>query len=378
MDFPRRMFELAAEFEAKFEQPSSMIGPRLGLLTAGGGADPAADENNPHALGGKRTFVPVLGEIVWEWPNAIGVSAPFSAYICRVKNGRRIGYARVPHYEYHEDSVNVFSELIDRFETTTAAMVFDQVNNPGGSIFHMYSILSALTNRPLVLPKHQLCLDENDAAMALQTVAKAEAGEAVPIRERPSTEAVAYSRFVLSEIRAGRRRLTNPGYLGGVAEILPAKIHYTKKIVVLINELTFSAPEFLAAILQDNGRATLFGAGTAGAGGCVRHRVIPNNLGIDYMTYTWTLAWRTNGQPIEGVGVQPDVRYSVTADDLQSGFTGYRQALLATIEAVCSTGVVPHGDSGASTRAKVASEREAADSRAGTGREVKFDDKGGD
>jgi hypothetical protein len=52
--------------------------------------------------------------------------------------------------------------------------------------------------------------------------------------------------------------------LNGVAEILPAKNPYTKKIVVLINELDFSAAEFLAAILQDNKRATLFGESTGG------------------------------------------------------------------------------------------------------------------
>ncbi|WP_353064115.1 S41 family peptidase [Tunturibacter psychrotolerans] len=47
-----------------------------------------------------------------------------------------------------------------------------------------------------------------------------------------------------------------------MAENLPAKTHYTKKIVVLINGETFSAGEFLAAILQDNERATLFGTTT--------------------------------------------------------------------------------------------------------------------
>jgi hypothetical protein len=220
--------------------------------------------DDPHEIGAKRSFVPILGDVVWELPKAHATDAPFSAYICQAIDGRKIGYVRVPEYTYDEDTVNVFAELIARFESTTEGMVFDQVNNPGGSIFHMYAILSTLTDKPLALPKHQLSLNEEDAATASEIVATAEAGEAVPYDDHPSPELLAYSRFVLSEIEAGRGRLTNPVHLNGVAEILPAKNPYTKKIVVLINELDFSAAEFLAAILQDNKRATLFGESTGG------------------------------------------------------------------------------------------------------------------
>ena len=118
-----------------------------------------------------------------------------------------------------------------------------------------------------------------------------------------------------------------------MAQILPATTHYTKKIVVLINELTFSAGEFLAAILQDNKRAALFGVRTAGAGGCQKRICIPNNLGIGDITLTWTIARRTNGEYIENKGVQPDVTYGVTAEDSRSGYVGYLQALVATINA---------------------------------------------
>lgn len=341
MDFPQRMFALGAEFSAKVGDVWSMVGPESGTpptVPHAGTPEPDDDfyRNNPYAIGAKQSFVPVLGEIVWELPKARADDAPFSAYVCQVSDSRQIGYVRVPHYTYNEDAVDVFAELIARFESTTAAMVLDQVNNRGGSMFHMYAILSTLTDRALVLPQHQITIDEDDAAIAAETVEDAEAGEAVPSDERPSPELVAYSRFVLSEIEAGRGtsdRLTNPVHLGGVAEVLPAKNHYTKKIVVLINELDFSAAEFLAAILQDNKRATLFGERTAGAGGCVKRITIPNQLGIDYFTLTWTIARRTNGQPIENIGVHPDVSYSATAEDLRSGYANYRQALLATINA---------------------------------------------
>jgi C-terminal processing protease CtpA/Prc len=140
---------------------------------------------------------------------------------------------------------------------------------------------------------------------------------------------------VLSEIAAGRKKPTKLGYLAGVEKILPAKNHYTKKIVVLINEVDFSAAEFLAAMLQDSKRATLFGQRTAGAGGCAKAVSVPNadRLGIESLTVRWTLAWRVTGRPIEGLGVHPDVHYSITAEDLRFGHRGYRQALLAAIGA---------------------------------------------
>lgn len=327
IDFPRRMMALNAESTAKLGYCWSMVDSELESLLARRGS-----------------FVPVLGDIVWELPKELAAAVPFSAHICQVSGGRQIGYVRVPHYKYDEHAVAEFEKLVARFESTTAALVLDQVNNPGGSMFHMYSMLSTLTDRALALPKHQISIDDDDVAMASDTVALAEAGEEVPPDERPSPELVDYSRFVLSEVEAGRgmgHGPSNPVYLNGVAEVLPAENPYTKTIVVLINELDFSAAEFLAAILQDNKKATLFGERTAGAGGCVKQVTYADptmyqlsaQFGIAAITVSSTLAWRTNGQPIEEKGVTPDVRYSITEHDIRSGYDGYREALLATINA---------------------------------------------
>jgi hypothetical protein len=323
-DFPSRILALGAKLDAKAGDCWSMVGPEPGPMARG-------DDWNPYDIGARRSWVPVLGEIVWEIPKTLE-DRGYYAYTCQLGDGQQIGYVRVPDYNYNKDAVNIFEQVIARFESTTVAMVLDQVNNNGGSMFQMYALLSMLTDRALSLPEHQITIDDDYAAIAADVVADAEAGNAVPPDERPSPERVAYAKFVLSEKAAGRR-LSDWVYLEGVSEILPAKNHYTKKIVVLINELTFSAGEFLAAILQDNKRATLFGQRTAGAGGCAK--ALPGSYSdlfrIDYITYTWTIARRTNGDYIENKGVHPDVAYKVTVDDLQYGHTDYRRALLATI-----------------------------------------------
>lgn len=292
----------------------------------------------PIEMGHMWRLVPALGTIVWKLPEALAAIVTFRAYICQLTDGRQIGYVRIPHYNFDEGTAKAFEDLIARFENATAAMVLDQMNNPGGNMYQMYAILSTLTERALTLPTHQLRLTEDDVAIAADTVALAAAGEAVPPDERPPRELVAYSRFVLSEVREGRgivgkgQEMTRPVYLFGIEKIMPAKNHYTKKLIVLINSTTFSAGEFLAAILQDNKRAVLFGTNTAGAGGCVSRIGLKGPDGQDmWLTLPWTVAKRSNGQLIQRIGVEPDIKYSVTREDIISGYAGYRKALLAAI-----------------------------------------------
>lgn len=319
-DFPIQVMQLGSELQKK-------LGDRWSAVTDEKGMD------GPGMIGAKLSFVPPLGKVVWELPQRIAAAVPFTARIYQTENNRRIGYIRIPSYEYDEEVVKQFSGVVTYLEKSTRALVVDEVSNPGGSMFQMYAMLSCLTDRRLSLPKHEFRFDQNDVDTASEVIARADSGQAEP---DDTPQLIAYSRFVVSEVKAGRglgEHNTRPGYLGGVEEIVPAKSHYTKKIVVLINELSFSAAEFFAAILQDNHRATLFGATTAGAGGCAKRIQLPNGkqFGIEYITLPWTLAWRTNGKTIEDVGVSPDVDYGITVEDLRSDYSGYRKALLKTI-----------------------------------------------
>ena len=143
-----------------------------------------------------------------------------------------------------------------------------------------------------------------------------------------------YARFILSELKAGRR-LTRPVHLFGMDKIAPhPQARYTKPILVLVNETDFSAGDFFPAILQDNGRAKIFGVRTAGAGGGVKSVEFPNQVGIAGLSYTWTIAERPNGQPIENLGVTPDIAYQITADDLRTDFSGYKAAVNAGLDSM--------------------------------------------
>jgi uncharacterized protein YjbI with pentapeptide repeats len=341
-DFARRMFALGTNRKNN------------DFLMVRANAREPGHTPNPFELGAKHSWVPIIGDVVWKISEEDEEKGYF-AYSFRIDDRRQVGYIRVPDYNQSEDAIDVFEQLILRFQDTTEALIIDQVNNPGGSMFQMYALLSILTDRPLPVPLHQITINDDAVAVAADVIANAD--------EEPP-ERVAYSRLVLSEKAAGRgtgERLSYPLYLEGVERVLPAKNHYTKKIVVLINELTFSAGEFLAAMLQDSRIATLFGFETAGAGGCVKKFVLPSSrrLLIESINLTWTIARRTNGDTLEDNGVRPDVEYETTVEDLEStdplrrgvvrdadkyeisGFQGYRKALLHTLTTIMNEDSTP-------------------------------------
>jgi len=53
----------------------------------------------------------------------------------------------------------------------------------------------------------------------------------------------------------------------------------------------------------------------------------PNMLGIDSFRMTGSLAERINQQPIENLGVQPDVPYPLTVEDIKGGYKAYARAI---------------------------------------------------
>ncbi|MBI3551049.1 MAG: protease-like activity factor CPAF [Elusimicrobia bacterium] len=309
----------------------------------------AASPDNGFMIGGKKTYVPALGTVVWELPPQIAAQVPFVVKIYKDAAGRKLGYVRIPDYMgggNTDAAAQLFEKLVEKLQAETDGLVIDQVNNPGGNMFYMNDLLSMLTDKPLAVAKHRLMIDESDAAMAAEILKQASDPGIMQEMEQVLQEMmqgftagpkamlqplVDYAHFVLSELKAGRR-LTDPTYIFGVSQIEPhPTTRYTKPIVVLINELDFSAADFFAAVMQDNKRAAIFGVRTAGAGGAVKSVEIPNQYGIEHLAYTWTIAVRPGGKPIENLGVQPDEHYAITADDLRSGFAGYAKALEALI-----------------------------------------------
>lgn len=298
--------------------------------------------DNPYLLGARKSFMPALGTKIWESdPKAI-----FHAYMYKTADRRLIGYVRISSYS-PDDSGKAeaeFGKLVSMFETATDALVIDQVDNPGGSVFYLYTLASMLTDKPLVAPRHRMALTQADIVDAYKQLAtldkvtndeQAKDALGSSLDGYPATYETAqftknYLRYLIAEFNAGRT-LTNPYWLQGADHINPAATHYTKPILLVINNLDFSGGDFFPATMQDNKRVTVFGSRTAGAGGYVNDVNFPNDLGVNAFRVTESIAERVDKNPIENLGVKPDIAYDISEADLTGGYADYVKAINAAV-----------------------------------------------
>lgn len=292
--------------------------------------------DNPYGIGLKKSFLPDFGERLWSAPEA----STMDAYIYQNSEGKKIGVIRIADYTPTSENSALmhFKSIIRKFEAETDALVIDQLNNPGGSVFYLYSLVSYLSDRPMQTPRHRFKLspelvkealellsalkDIKDEASAIGTIGPSFGG--YPVTYQLVVAVREYAQFIIEQWEK-KNYLTEPTWIYGVDAINPSPdTNYTKPILVLVNELDFSGGDFFPAILQDNKRATIVGTRTAGAGGYVYQVTVPNVFGLESFSYTASIAERVDSNPLENLGVTPDVPLEMTVDDLRDGFKDYR------------------------------------------------------
>lgn len=338
---PRSPSLAFAQAETDGPKPSSVFHPIMSVMV-----DKA---ENRFGLGARQTFTPDLGQKVWESL----ADDSFYAYIFKTADRKLIGYVRIAGYimpDYNK-AVADFAKIIQRFELTTDSMVIDQPNNPGGSVFYLYALASMLTDQPLRTPLHHMSITQADVMSAIESKARyinvkndedakkaatAEDGaDGYPVTYEFARFTLSFCDFIIDQWTQGHR-LTAPYWIGGVNQINPAAVHYTKPILLVTNHLDFSGGDFFPAIMQDNKRVRIFGTRTAGAGGYVLEQKVTNNIGISVFRVTGSIAARTDGNPIENLGVTPDdgFEYELTAEDYQNNYAPYVKAMLAAINSL--------------------------------------------
>lgn len=303
----------------------------------------------PFGLGTKRSFVPSLGEVIWRFDSG----EFFDAYIYKTPSGRTVGYVRIPEYSLGGLFINgdnsvqeEFALIVNLLERYSDALVLDQLHNPGGYLFYCIELASMLTDKPLKMIPQKFSITPREISDVVEMLNILEFSENLAedlglpdtyVDPALLAQLKEYCQFVLDQWQQGAV-ITPPFYAYGLKEILPNnKAHYTKPILMLIDELDFSCGDIMAALLKDNDRATLFGVRTAGAGGEVQTMSFPNRSGIAKFSFTSSLLLRKDGQPIENLGISPDISYSLTAKDLQEGYQQYGAAVNEAVEGILST-----------------------------------------
>lgn len=297
-------------------------------------------ESYPLPTGYHNSKIPPLGELLWHSDE----KALFDAYIALGEDGRRIAFVRIATYTLPESNKNYlayvkeFSDLIKRFEMESDLLVIDQRDNPGGAVFYAYALASTLISTPIQLPLRQIALNSDIVSEASDILQNwellwqnKENLDGLLLSNESKEEARNFYTYLLEEWRQGNT-VTPPTFFT-MRYLLPHESgSYTKPLFILVNEMAGSSGDLFPALLQDNGRAVIIGERTAGAGGSVRKFSFLSLFGLAQVSYTWTLTWRADGNPIEDLGVTPDIPYALTAEDLQSNYHPFVSFLQKTIK----------------------------------------------
>jgi len=261
--------------------------------------------------------------------------------------GHKIGFIRIPSYAPASTSaaLNAFQNEISFFQANTDGLVVDNMRNPGGSVSYVNQILRYL------MPFRWSSILFEVRATSEWVLSFSGAMEQLRTLGAPQGFIDLYQAIRDSIIDANRqvRGRTRPIPLDDVAadrdpitDWQGKPLAYSKPMLVLVDEMTASAAEVLAATIQDNGRAPLFGWRTMGAGGSVESWPAgAYSLGSASVTQSMMIrknpvvsAEYPTAPYVENIGVHPEIEADyMTRDNLMQGGKPFVEALIAAIVA---------------------------------------------
>ncbi|HAR41057.1 MAG TPA: hypothetical protein DCS07_00220 [Bdellovibrionales bacterium] len=248
---------------------------------------------------------------------------PFVAYYYPSAKGN-VGYLRIGDYfpknseggSEYEERFRQYEQVVSVFQKETVGLIIDQDHNCGGSVDFMHKFMSLFMGssfKPLqfslLASKEQYVLYRNWMYTVPEGTAKRRNLETVFDLIKESWETGA--------------PMTQLTAIDGMPEIASNPVHYTKPIIILIDEFAGSGGDAFPALMKGYGRAKLLGSRTMGAGGHVREfpPLYYSQIGL---RLTKSLFYRPDGIPVENNGAIPDFNYAITLDDFVSGYRAYR------------------------------------------------------
>ncbi|MGE3974554.1 MAG: S41 family peptidase [Bdellovibrionales bacterium] len=247
------------------------------------------------------------------------MKTPFVAYYYPTEKGN-VGYLRIPHYSpenrAYAEYFAQYEFAVSVLEKNTVGLIIDQDHNCGGSVEYLHQIVSLFMSKPFPAMQFQLLANKAEYLMFTEWVNSVPentlARKNVEKVQKLVREAWMKGDFMTAKIAIDGNDLRSPN-----------DIHYTKPIIVLIDEMSGSGGDAFPAMTKGLGRAKLVGTRTMGLGGHVTaqpallySRIVPE--------MTKSLFYRPDGVPVENNGAVPDFNYSPTRDDFTYGYHDYR------------------------------------------------------
>jgi C-terminal processing protease CtpA/Prc len=278
--------------------------------------------------------------------------------------GKRLGFIRIPSFEPDFDqgvdplsAVVQFQREITYFQGSTDGLIVDVTRNPGGYPDYALDLLRRLIPRTFQALQYEMRATAELVQLFSAIVDSARQNGAPGY-------VVDAARAALEDVRQAYRE--NRGRTGPLPldalllnppsptrDIPPATdasggiTAYTKPVMVLVDETSFSAADMFPAVMQDNGAALIFGTRTAGLGGVTTGSLYDASAYSEArVSMTLGLMVRNNvvvtpdfpATPyVENVGVRPDVTSTyMTRENLLNNGRAYvnefTAAMLAYIE----------------------------------------------
>ena len=341
--YPFKGFTPVAKSPFQIEQKEP-INPLLQKKSICATFSPRAKVNEQRSfeIASKRGFLPYLGPI----SNSFKKS-PFFYYIYKTPNDKKVAFLRIGTFDFERDDLTHLKKALNYFEKNSDAMVLDITHNPGGQVLNLFAVLSYFLEDPIKNYEQNEILTTEEIELAvslkvgLENLIEDEQETLKFIKKEsqyhPSMtlahQFLNYAEFLLACWENGER--ITPLYpILGIDQIHPdPSCHYSKPVMILIDNLSLSCGDFFPALMQEAGRASLFGQRTGGAGGTVTQPIeFPNSLGIKLIQLTTSIVYKSNGDWIENKGIEPDYIYEITPEDLKYDFINYVEVLNETLD----------------------------------------------
>jgi Peptidase family S41 len=182
--------------------------------------------------------------------------------------GYKIGFLRIPEFPGTAGARSAMLRAIDTeiayLRANTDGLVVDVMRNPGGDVCLTNDILTRLIYYPF-----RTVGDELRPTLDIVQSFRADYEDAVASGADLIT--IAYLKSFLNDVETAYeeyRGITGPLPICGFSlDLQPAPGAYDKSMIVLIDEFSTSSADVFPSILQDAGRALMFGKQTAGGGG---------------------------------------------------------------------------------------------------------------
>ncbi|HMN68786.1 MAG TPA: S41 family peptidase [Bdellovibrionales bacterium] len=264
--------------------------------------------------GGTRTAIPADATVIRK--------EPFVAYYYATAKGN-VGYLRIPHYmpesqEAYRERFAQYEAAVDTLEKNTVGLIIDQDHNCGGRVDFLEDFLGLFMTQAYQPTSFQLRADKA-TIVSLESEIEQSKGMTGTIDYE---QLVKDTEIVRKAWQAGD--FLSPKIFFTRAPHYPNPIHYTKPIIVLIDELSGSGGDAFPALIQGYGRAKLLGTRTSGLGGHINSMpALPfSRLSL---SMTRSLFFRPDGVPVENNGAEPDIPYSITRDDFLYEYRAYQR-----------------------------------------------------